>query len=331
MNDSQKHDKRPRISVVIPMFDEVDLAEETLDKLVEHLEGEGLDFELIPVNDGSTDKTAERLERIAERDRRIRPTGYSTNEGRGKALRTGFAAARGEIICSIDADLSYSPDHIVAMLNTLDERPDVDVVLASAYMPGGKTKNVPLKRLLVSKFGNLLLSAAMPGRLHTMTCVVRAYRREVLDGLDLESNGKEIHLEILAKVLTLGHKVLEIPATLSARDRGKSKSKVRPTVLSHLTFAFVERPILLFGLLGLWSAVIGLIVGFYIVYLWQAETLNPIRPLMTIMTLLLLGGLQLLSFGLLAMLIGRNRRELYRIERRNREILNAMEKRHGRD
>jgi hypothetical protein len=207
------------------------------------------------------------------------------------------------------------------MLRTLRQRPEVDVVLASAYMPGGRAEGVPASRLWVSKLGNRLLSLAMPGRFSTITCVVRAYRRRVLDSLDLESDGKEIHLEILSKVLSLGYRVIEVPAVLRSRKKGVSKGRMGPTILSHLHFTFVERPILLFGFLGLFCILIGVAIGAYIVHLWRIASLNPARPLMTVMVLLILGGLQLVSFGLLAVLIGLNRRELYRIERllKNRE------------
>ncbi len=306
---------RPEISVVIPMYNERENAAETLAEVAAELGRAGIDFELVPVNDGSTDGTGDVLAELASRDGRIRPAGYPVNAGRGRALRTGFAAARGEIVGSIDADLSYSPDHVTAMLRLLRERPEIDVVLASAYMTGGRSEGVPARRLWVSKLGNRLLSLAMPGRFSTITCVVRAYRRRVLEALDLESDGKEIHLEILSKALSLGYKVLEMPAVLRSRKKGSSKARIGPTIASHLHFTFVERPILLFGFLGMLCILLGVGIGAYMVYLWRIASLNPARPLMTLMVLLVLGGLQLVSFGLLAVLIGLNRRELYRIER----------------
>jgi len=317
---------RPELSVVIPMYNEEENAPETLRLAAEALDRAGVDYELVPVDDGSADGTWSALQQAARANARVRPAGYRVNFGRGRALKTGFAQARGRIVCAIDADLSYSPDHILRMLETLRKRQEVDIVLASAYMPGGRTEGVPFWRLLLSRYGNHLLSAAMPGKIHTITCVVRAYRREVLERLDIESDGKEIHLEILAKALSLGYRITEIPAVLRARRKGKSKAKVKSTIASHLMFSFIERPILLFGFLGLFATAMAFLAGGYIVYLWQSGVLNPVRPLMTLMTLLFLGGLQLISFGLLAMLVGINRKELYRIERQNREILMRLDK-----
>ncbi len=329
MNSSpEKTFSRPSLSVVIPMFNEAENARHTLTAVAEVLERSGLgDFELVPVNDGSTDGTDAILAEAAHADPRVRPAGYPVNVGRGRALKTGFAAARGELVAAIDADLSYSPDHVVRMARALTENPGVDIVLASAYMPGGRVESVPFSRLMISKLGNRLIRATLPGNIRTITCVVRAYRREVLERLDIESDGKEIHLEILAKALSLGYKVMEIPATLTSRKRGTSKSRVFPVVSSHLAFVFAERPFLLFGLMGFFAMLCSLLLGGYLVYLWQTAALNPNRPFMTLLVLLFLGGIQLLSFGLLAILIVSNRRELYRIERQNRELRLLLERR----
>ena len=137
------------------------------------------------------------------------------------------------------------------MAKALDEESDTDVVLASPYMEGGATEGVPKDRLFISRLGNKILKAAIPEELNTLTCIVRCYRREVIDSLDLESDGKEIHLEILSKVLAMGYRVKEIPATLTSRKKGKSKFAFRATAVSHIVFTVFERPSSLFGLLGL--------------------------------------------------------------------------------
>ena len=118
-------------------------------------------------------------------------------------------------------------------------------------MPGGATEGVDPFRLLVSRTGNRVLSTALGGRVRTITCVLRGYRRHVLRTLDLESSGKEIHLEILAKALAQGYEVREIPATLRARKKGRSKFRLGGTAWNHLLFAFAERPMLVFGGIGI--------------------------------------------------------------------------------
>lgn len=306
---------QPFLSVIIPMYNEEANVTSTITRVEEVLRRWGRPFEIIPVNDGSTDHTLQVLDALAAHDEHIHVVSYWKNGGRGKALRYGFKAARGAYIASIDADLSYDPQYILDMAKVLDEESDIDVVLASAYMEGGSSVGVPADRLFVSKLGNRILQMAMPEKIHTVTCMVRCYRREVIESLDLESNDKEIHLEILSKVLAMGFHVKEIPATLTARQKGKSKFALRTTATSHLVFTFFERPSLLFGIIGLILALIGLGLGVYILVLYSQAALNPNRPLITLMILFILGGIQILAFGFLASQISYLRNEVLRVRR----------------
>jgi dolichol-phosphate mannosyltransferase len=192
--------------------------------------------------------------------------------------------------------------------------------MASPYTEGGGTEGVPFLRLLVSRIGNLILRFSLPGRFRTVTCIFRAYRRHVLESIELESTGKEIHLEILSKVLALGFRVKEAPAILKGRKKGKSKFRFRGTAISHLMFSIVQKPMIIFGVTGIGLLIIGLVTGGYIAYLRYTGNLNPIRPLMTMVVLFLLGGIQLLSFGFVAILIGILRKEILKVQRGNLEI-----------
>ena len=315
---------RVSVSVVVPMYNEAESVGTTIARIQEVMDGTGRSYEIIPVNDGSTDRTLPILEELARRDARIKVASYPQNIGRGKALRVGFARASGEVIVSIDADLSYDPEHILDFIRVLENETDVDVVLASPYTQGGRTEGVPLGRLLVSRVGNMILSFSLPGRFKTVTCIFRAYRREVLESLELESTGKEIHLEILSKVLALGLRVREVPATLRGRKRGKSKFRFRGTAISHLMFSILQKPMIVFGIMGIGFLVVGLIMGGYIIYLRYTGSLNPIRPLMTIVILMILGGIQLLSFGFIAILVGILRKEILKVQRENLELQNEL-------
>ena len=276
----------------------------------------GGEWEILLVDDGSVDKTFALASEISMREPRVRVLKHSKNFGRGRALRTGFGAARGKVVMSVDADLTYDEHHVPKMWHALKEG-DADVILGSAYMPGGQVEGVSARRLLPSKVGNLILRFALDGRVYTSTCVLRAYRKEVLDAIDLESDGKEIHLEILERVWAAGYTVKEIPATLKGRQKGqgRSKSTFFPTVKSHLIFSFVTRPMVVFGAGGVGMIVAGLATGGHITWLWSTGRLNPERPLVVLMILLVLGGAQLLSFGFVVLQVGELRRELARVQR----------------
>jgi dolichol-phosphate mannosyltransferase len=314
------------LSIIIPMFNEAENAEATLRQVEEALASFNGTYEIICVNDGSFDNTLEELKRVADKNEKIKVVSHSKNIGRGMALRRGFKESKGEIIVSIDADLSYDPHYILDFIETLKKEPDIDFVLASPYMPGGGVRNVPFLRLWISKVGNKILRFAMPNRIYTSTGIFRAYRRKILESLELESDGKEIHLEILSKALALGYRVKEIPAILTGRKRGKSKFKFRKTTLTHLVFSVFEKPMIVFGFVGLLTLGVGLFIGLYVVYLRFTGDLTPGRPLITFVILLILGGVQILSFGFIALQIVSLRREILRIQKENLELRNEIRK-----
>jgi dolichol-phosphate mannosyltransferase len=314
------------LSIIIPMFNEAENVETTVSRAEEALAFFKGTYEIITVNDGSLDNTLEILNKRSGRDGRLKIVSYSKNVGRGMALRKGFKESTGEIVVSVDADLSYDPHYILDFIKILETEQDIDLVLASPYMPGGGVQNVPVGRLWISKVGNKILRFAMPNRIYTSTGIFRAYRRRVLDSLELESDGKEIHLEILSKALALGYRVKEFPTILTGRKKGKSKFKFRKTTLSHLVFSVFEKPMIVFGLIGLITLGIGFLIGLYIAYLRFSGELTAGRPLITFAILLILGGIQMLSFGFIAIQIVSVRREILRIQKENLELRNEIRK-----
>jgi glycosyltransferase involved in cell wall biosynthesis len=297
------------------MFDEAENAQNTLDQLEAACRLLDVPYELVPINDGSIDNTGSVLATLAAKNGSIRPVSYTPNRGRGHAIREGFKSARGEIICTTDADLSYAPEYVSAMATLLLENDQIDFVVGSPYIEGGGTEGVPPFRLWVSRWGNRVLSLAMACGIHTVTGVLRAYRKRVLTSIDLESEGKELHPEILAKAHAAGFRGVEMPAVLKSRKRGASKFRLRATAASHLLFSWHERPMLLFGLVGLAVILGGVFLGAYLAWQWWTGGLNPNRPLMTLFPLLLVGGLQIVLFGFLGSQLVRLRREMYRLKR----------------
>lgn len=245
----------PYLSVIIPAYNEEQVIARHVTEVAEYLYrflGREKDFEIIVVDDGSTDQTGEFLRSLAAERPYLKVCHHSDNYGRGRALRTGFENSAGQFIITLDADLSYSPDHIAKLLAPLEHN-DADVVLASAYHPEGSVVDVPWKRALISRMGNWLLSRSLSEhKLNTLTCVVRSYKKEVVDALELFCDDKDIHLEIINKARMLGFRIAEVPAKLQwkpgKRTTGKKGLSMKAffgMASRHLFFNFLFRPSLL--------------------------------------------------------------------------------------
>ena len=255
------------VSIIAPMYNEENIIERTFGELQQEMtKHPELDYEILFINDGSTDDSLKIARQLSERSPKLKIFSYDRNQGRGKALRTGFENAKGDILVTVDFDLSYSAEHIGHMLNVLLNDPSVDVVLTSAYMPGGRTLGVPKTRLALSKIGNLIYRLAFSPPIFTSTCIVRAYRKEAIKYLNLSENDKEIHLEIISKLLANSFIIKEIPGTLTKREGGKSKFRFRRTSLKHLIYFFHEKPFIIFGFLGSMFLLLGFLSGLIIVY-----------------------------------------------------------------
>lgn len=229
------------LSIVIPCCNEVDN--------VPKLQGELLpvaaalaktrSVELVFVDDGSTDGTLPALQAaFAEATLPmgvvVRFEQHPVNRGLGAAMRTGFAAARGEIVVSTDADGTYRFSTIPDLLSYFT--PAVSIVTASPYHPGGRVENVPSHRLILSQGASFLYRLLVEWGIHTWTCLFRAYRREVLQTVNFESPGYLAGTELMVKAMLAGYRVAEFPTVLYSRVAGASKAKLARTILAHLNF-----------------------------------------------------------------------------------------------
>lgn len=308
-----------KISVVIPMYNEEENVLETL-RRVNNVLKKYKDYEILVVDDGSLDNTLKLADEFASKNPHTHVLQHHVNMGMGMALRTGFENAKGDIIATIDADLSYSADHITKLVDEFIKDETVDIVVGSPYMKGGKVEDVPFFRLLLSRIANDFIGFSMDEHLSTVTGILRAYRKEVLDSLDLESKGTNINLEILSKASAIRYKIKEIPAVLKGRKLGKSKLRFRTTTISHMLFSFYERPMILFGFIGLFMLLIGIISALYLFYQYFIGVLDPTRPLMLFMVLMIISGIQILVFGFVATQISLLKREIYIVQKENRLI-----------
>lgn len=228
------------LSIVIPCYNEVKnvpkIQREFFPVATELAKSHSL--EAIFVDDGSTDGTGQALRdtfgnghppQVSVRFKR-----HSVNRGLGAALRTGFAAARGKVIVTTDSDGTYKFSEIPALLSYLT--PDVDMVTASPYHPAGRVMGVPAYRLILSRGSSTIYRLLVDWRVHTYTCLFRAYRREVIEHVSFESDGFLAGTELLVKGMLMGYRLAEYPAVLHSRVFGASKAKLARTILAHLSF-----------------------------------------------------------------------------------------------
>jgi dolichol-phosphate mannosyltransferase len=159
---------------------------------------------------------------------------HPVNRGLGAAMRTGFAAAAGAVVVSTDADGTYEFHTIPELLACLE--PGMDIVTASPYHPRGAVRDVPRYRLVLSQGASALYRLLVDWRLHTWTCLFRAYRRDVLEKITFESSGFLAGTELMVKALLAGYRVAEYPAVLHSRAAGASKARVIHIIRAHLEF-----------------------------------------------------------------------------------------------
>jgi glycosyltransferase involved in cell wall biosynthesis len=253
---------KPFVSVVVPAYNESEILEQNLETLYRYMEylEHSYDWEIIIINDGSRDNTGALAEGFALAKPYVRVIHHRINSGLGRALRTGFAAANGEYIVTLDIDLSYTPEHIELLLIRIVQS-SADVVVTSPYMRGGLVSNVPWLRLVLSVWANRFLSAAAKRNVSTLTGMVRAYRTSFIRSLNLKTSGMDINPEVIHKGIVLGAKIEEIPAHLNWRtqndsrrassdrpkpNRRKSSMKILRHTWNTFYFGFVFRPVMFF-------------------------------------------------------------------------------------
>lgn len=249
---------KPLVSIIFSAYNEGAIIEKNIAATVEYLKTlqNRYDWELIIVNDGSSDNTGTFGELIAKENPKIKIFHHRKNQGLGKGLQTGIENSSGEYVLTLDIDLSHSPDHISRLLEKIVET-KAKVVIASPMLKGGKLGGMPWYRRLLSIAANKFLSFIAPGKISNLTCMSRAYDGEFIRGLNLRSMGMEIMPEILYKTMIMHENIEEIPAELiwknEANETGNrvSSMKILSHTLSTLFTGFLLRPFLFFILPGL--------------------------------------------------------------------------------
>lgn len=226
-----------KVSLVIPAYNESEGVKQTADAVravLAYLQKK-YDVEVIFVNDGSKDNTAELLEAEFQANPGVKVVSHDRNRGLGAAIRTGFQHATGDVIITTDFDGTYPLNTIPQLLSKLIVE-KVDIVTASPYHPQGHVEGVPRYRLLFSFGASLLYRILVSWRVHTWTALYRAYRRKVIETVTFESNDFLAGTELLVKAMRAGYTVAEFPTTLHVRTFGQSSIKIARVTKSHLKF-----------------------------------------------------------------------------------------------
>lgn len=258
MRNEPASDPRPLVTIVIPAFNEAAILHANFAVLDGYLRtlAERYRFEFVIVNDGSSDRTGVLAQALAQGRNDVRVLQHPRNLGLGRAFQTAFADSRGDYVVTLDIDLSYEPDHIGIMLEKLRETHS-QIVLASPYMRGGRISNVPWLRRTLSIWANRFLSLFAPGRLSTLTCMVRAYEGEFIRGLVLRATGMEVMPETVYKTMIMRGRIAQVPAHLDwsrqlAAGKGRRSSmRIGRQMIGTLLSGFIFRPFMFFILPGL--------------------------------------------------------------------------------
>ena len=292
------------LSIVVPLYNEEENTELLYAQLKAALEEIGRDYEIIIVDDGSTDGSFDILKRLHEGDERLKVIRFRRNFGQTAAFAAGFDRSQGEVVITMDADLQNDPADIPLLLEKIEEGYDV--------VSGWRLhrKDPFLTRRLPSMMANWLISKVTGVHLHDYGCSLKAYRREVVKNVQLYG---ELHRFLPAIANWMGVSVAEVSVRHYARSFGKSKyglSRTARVLLDLLTVRFLlsysTRPIQIFGGLGLISFVAGIGLGGYLSFVKFAlgQDIGD-RPLLLLAILLMVLGVQLISMGLLGELVVR--------------------------
>ncbi len=308
------------VSVVIPIYNEVDNLFDLISRVKEVLERESYSYEIVCVDDGSKDGSTELLRKLASTSDNLRAIIFRRNYGQTAAMSAGFQNAQGQLIVTLDGDLQNDPRDIPQLLAKITEGYD----LVSGWRK--QRQDAALTRLLPSKIANKLIGKVTGVKLHDYGCSLKAYRADLVTDLNLYG---ELHRFLPALAFIEGARITEIPVRHHPRRHGQSKYGLGRTfrvIMDLLTVYFMKtfltRPMHVFGVLGLISLSAGSMLQIYLVFLKLAlgQAIGD-RPLLLLAVLLSLSGIQLFCFGLLAELLMRTYHEsqdkpIYRIRER---------------
>lgn len=296
------------VSVVIPLLNEEENIPILYDELTKSLQKVDVDYELIFIDDGSSDSSLQILQNLQNDDATIQVISLRKNFGQTAALTAGFDMAEGEIIIAMDADLQNDPADIPMLLNKIND--GNDMVTGWRF----NRQDPFLSRKLPSKIANKIISSATGVHLHDYGCTLKAFRKEVIKNIKLYG---EMHRFIPAIASAMGVSIAEVKVNHRARRFGTSKygiSRTLRVILDLITVKFLlnysTRPIHVFGTIGFISGTLGGALAFIMTVQRQLYGM-PLsdRPLLLLAVLLIFVGVQFITIGLVAEMLARTYHE----------------------
>lgn len=308
---------QPKVSVVVPIYNEVESIPLLVDAIATALQKHGITYEIVCVDDGSKDGSAELLRQLAQERTDLKAVLLRRNYGQTAAMSAGFNHAAGEVIVTLDGDLQNDPADIPLLIGKLEEGYD----LVSGWRQA--RQDAMVTRLIPSKIANWLIRKVTEVQIHDYGCSLKAYRSELVRDMHLYG---ELHRFLPALAFIEGARIAELPVRHHARRFGKSKYGLGRTFRVLMDLAtiffmkkFLTRPMHVFGLFGVICMLIGLALGIYLTVLKVALGSDiGDRPLLILSVVLFLTGVHLFSLGLLAELSMRTyhesqNRPIYRV------------------
>ncbi|OGU56414.1 MAG: glycosyl transferase family 2 [Ignavibacteria bacterium RBG_13_36_8] len=305
-----------KISIIVPLLNEEESIRPLYFEIKKATKLISSDYEIIFVDDGSTDKSLFNIKELAKSDNRVKYISFRKNFGKSAALQTGFRSANGDAIITMDADLQDDPLEIPSLLQKLEEGYD----LVSGWK---KIRHDPFIKKCSSKFFNWITRWFTKIKIHDFNCGLKAYRRDVVKNINVYG---ELHRYIPVLAGWQGFRISEIPVKHHARKYGKTKFGISRffkgfadllTVL--FTTRYIKRPMHLFGFLGFIAFVLGIIINAYLSYEWIIGKSLSNRPLLFLGILLIVVGAQFFAVGLLGeiMVHSTQERKEYYIKEKN--------------
>ncbi|MBI4418098.1 MAG: glycosyltransferase family 2 protein [Ignavibacteriales bacterium] len=297
----------PRISVVVPLYNEEESVPELFESLQQVFKQMGEPFELILVDDGSTDGSFRVLEDLHRRHKNIKVIRFRRNFGKSAALSIGFAEAAGEFVITLDADLQDDPAEIPGLLQALNDSYDL--------ISGWKRKRYdPISKTIPSRFFNFVTAKLTGIPIHDFNCGLKAYRREVVKEINVYG---ELHRYIPVLAHWAGYRVGEKVVQHHPRKYGRTKFGISRFLRGFLdlmtilfTTRYIRRPLHLFGVWGIISFLIGAAIDITLSIEWLlGRTSLSNRPLFLVGFLFIIIGVQFISIGLLGEMITRQERD----------------------